>query len=49
MNTAMSKTNMTKSQNNSYSWLLNTIETPYQRHSESCCKLFLDERGLLLI
>ena len=49
MNTAMSKINTAKTQNNSYSWLLNTIETPYQRHSESCCKRFLEERDLFLI
>ena len=48
MNTAMSKTNITKFKNNSYSWLLNTIETPYQGHSESCCERFLEERDLFL-
>ena len=48
MNTAMSKTNFIKSQINLYSWLLNTIETPYQRHSASGYKRYLREQGLFL-
>lgn len=48
MNTAMSKTNFTKSQINLYSWLLNTIETPYEGHSESCCERDPREQSLLL-
>ncbi len=48
MNTAMSKTNFIKSQTNQNFWLINTIETPYQRHSMSGCERYLREQSLFL-
>ena len=48
MNTATSKTNFIKCEANLYSWLLDTIETPYHKNSLSCCGQYLREQSLLL-
>ena len=37
MNKTMLKTNFANSEVNVYSWQLNTIEAPYQKHILDCC------------
>ncbi len=48
MNTATAKSNFIKCDANLYSWLLNIIDTPYEKHSLSCCEEYLREQSLLL-
>ena len=48
MNTANAKINFIKSEANLYSWLLNTIKTPYQMLRSYCERQYQPLESLLL-